>query len=139
MYSAICTELHFLFRSQNLDDVASGFFYDFWNWIICDLWEYFQYFIPNLMKYFHQIYCWLRIQLHEIFDANFKWGLFTFVKNDSAKLVQHTCAVQHGSLNTTVSWQYLTHCQKNFFYLLLNIWYINCTNILSWCNFKPRC
>lgn len=32
------------------------------------------------------------IQLHEIFDPNFKWVLFTFVKNDSAKLVQHTCA-----------------------------------------------
>ena len=49
----------------------------------------------NVMKCSWKIYRLLKWEYNFIkfVGPNCKWVLFTFVKNDSAKLVQHTCAV----------------------------------------------
>ena len=106
------------FRSQYLYDIASDFFFvisenelsviyeNISNFssnteepkpLWCRIWIFLWFLKMNYMWFMGifpicYFYCLLTIQLHEIFDPNFKWVLFTFVKNDSAKLVQHTCA-----------------------------------------------
>ena len=66
----------------------------FWKLISCKGFENFQCNFENVMKCSWKIYRLLKWEYNFIkfVGPNCKWVLFTFVKNDLAKLVQHTCA-----------------------------------------------
>ena len=86
---------HPIRKSQNLYDVASEFFYDFWKWTICDLWEYFQSAISTVCN-----------PTSWNFWPQFQMGFVYICQEWLSKIgAAHMCSMDQGSLNTTVSWQ----------------------------------
>ena len=107
------------------------FFCYFWKWIICDLWEYFQFFIQygraktfmmSHLNFFmisenelYVIYGNISNLLFLLFANNptswnfwpqFQMGFVYICQEWLSKIgAAHMCSMDQGSLNTTVSWQ----------------------------------